>query len=153
MKITEFISDNNIVEELHSKKKEDVIKELAKYIANNLNGTLRLDEIVRVIMDREKLESTAIGNCVAIPHGRIKGLKKMIGVIGRSKEGVEFNSKDGKPVHLIFLLLAPENSSADHLRALAIISRICKDKQTCERILKAKDKKEIYRIVEEKGVE
>lgn len=153
MKITEFISERDIIENLRSKKKEEVVRELAEHLSANLNGALSVEEIVKVIMDREKLESTAIGNHVAIPHGRIKGLKKIHGVLARSREGVEFDSKDGKPVHLIFMLLAPENSSGEHLRALAIISRLCKDKHTCNQILQAKSKKEIYRIIEEKGVE
>ena len=78
-------------------------------------------------MERERISTTAIGEGVAIPHGKLPGLERIYGVFARSSEGVDFNSLDGGPTHLFFVLIAPENAAADHLKALARISRLLKD--------------------------
>ena len=122
---------------------------LAEFAATITNGGLKIDKanIIDVLRQREKLGSTGIGDGVAIPHGKISALADLTVCFGRSKDGICFDSMDGKPVHLFFLLLAPENSSGQHLKALAKISKMLKVPSFRERLMEAKTKSDLYKII------
>jgi PTS system nitrogen regulatory IIA component len=103
-------------------------------------------EIVRILLEREQLGSTGIGENVAIPHARMKGLDKIVAAFGISKKGIEFDSLDRKPVNFVFILIAPEKATGNHLKALARISRLLKNPEFRSSLLKAPDKKTIYQL-------
>jgi PTS system nitrogen regulatory IIA component len=104
---------------------------------------------VQALEDRERLNSTALGEGVAIPHGKLAGVKRVLAAFGRSSQGVDFSSLDGKPTHLFFLLVAPEDSAGAHLKALARISRLLKDQGFRAKLLRASDARELYRTIRE----
>ncbi|HQC23908.1 MAG TPA: PTS sugar transporter subunit IIA, partial [Syntrophales bacterium] len=103
-----------------------------------------------VLLEREKLGSTGIGDGIAIPHGKLKGLERLVISFGRSRQGVDFDAIDGKPVHIFFLLMAPESSTGQHLKALAKISRMLKDPGFRSDLMAAENAEEIYRKIAEK---
>jgi len=125
MDITDLIKKEFIIEELKSKTKKEVLLELSEVFLQG-DFTVNCDAMVEVLLDREKLGSTGIGDGIAIPHGKLPGLENLIVSFGRTVEGIDFDSLDGKPVHIFFLLMAPENSAGQHLKALAKISRMLK---------------------------
>ncbi|MGH7907926.1 MAG: PTS sugar transporter subunit IIA, partial [Candidatus Binataceae bacterium] len=102
-----------------------------------------------VLDERERLGSTAIGDGIAIPHGKLKGVSRILGVFGRHPGGVDFESLDGNLTYLFFLLVAPEDSTSLHLKALARVSRLLKDGGFRERLLKAADAGEIFRLIKD----
>jgi PTS system nitrogen regulatory IIA component len=108
-----------------------------------------LDErkVLDVLAERERISTTAIGEGVAIPHGKLRGIERVLGIFARSPEGVDFASLDGGPTHLFFVLVAPENAAADHLKALARISRLLKDPRFRSRLLDAETKQDIFDII------
>jgi nitrogen PTS system EIIA component len=107
------------------------------------------DRTVEILLERESLGSTGIGEGMAIPHGRSKEVKKILASFGRSLPGLDFQSLDGKPTHLFFLLIAPENSAGIHLKALAQISRLMKDQAFRKRLMEANSPDEVYSIFSE----
>ncbi|MBU0575406.1 MAG: PTS sugar transporter subunit IIA, partial [Proteobacteria bacterium] len=107
MKITEILKKEFILEELKAKSKREVLVELAGAFAKG-GLTFDPDAMLHVLLEREKLGSTGIGDGIAIPHGKLAGLEEMVVAFGRSREGVDFEAMDGKPAHLFFLLMAPE---------------------------------------------
>ncbi|MEN6620387.1 MAG: PTS sugar transporter subunit IIA [Smithella sp.] len=139
----EYLNDN-----LQAKNKAEALAELSQLI---VQGPLKLDqsEIYDVLLQREKLGSTGIGDGVAIPHGKISGLNELIIAVGRSKNGVQFDSIDGRLVHLFFLLLAPENSTGKHLKILAKISKMTKVGNFRRKLMEAKSPDELYHIITE----
>ncbi len=149
MQIRDLIQRNFIESELKSKTKREVLRELTELFGDSL-GAVSTDTVVEVLLDREKLGSTGIGDNVAIPHGKISGLDDLVVSFGRSPEGVEFDALDGKPVHIFFLLLAPENSAGKHLKALAKISRMLKDAEFREELLAADSKEKLFSLIVEK---
>jgi PTS system nitrogen regulatory IIA component len=144
MKIAEILSRDRVILELKSAGKQEVIQELTAVLPKE---GLDLDRVVQVLMDRERLGSTGIGDGVAIPHGKLSGLNSLIAAFGRSTKGVEFESLDGHPTHLFFLLVAPEDSAGAHLKALARVSRLFKDGQFRKVLMGAKDVDELYRAL------
>jgi PTS system nitrogen regulatory IIA component len=104
---------------------------------------------VEILLERERLGSTGIGDGIAIPHGKLKGIQRIICSFGRTKAGIDFQSIDERPTHLFFLLLAPEDSASEHLQALARLSRLLKDDHLRKRLLEADSKEDIYRIITE----
>ncbi len=136
-----FINDN-----LSAKNKDEALQELVNTI---IKGGLKLDSaaVVEVLKQRENLGSTGIGDGIAIPHGKVPNLEKLVVAFGRSKEGIAFDSIDGKPVHLFFLLLAPENSAGQHLKALAKISKMLKVASFREKLLEANSRGDLYKII------
>ncbi|MBU2226709.1 MAG: PTS sugar transporter subunit IIA [Proteobacteria bacterium] len=152
MKITEILKKEFILEELKATSKREVLVELAGAFAK---GKLEFDSdaMLHVLLEREKLGSTGIGDGIAIPHGKLAGLEEMVVAFGRSREGVDFEAMDGKPVHLFFLLMAPENSVGQHLKALAKISRMIKDEAFRKKLLAAKECDELFQAVAEKDDE
>ncbi len=149
MKIVDFIREDLILPELHAKAKPDVLAELAAHLAENQNpnGRVAKEDLLRVLVEREKLASTAIGEGVAIPHGKLDAVGKLVACVGRAREGVDFDSMDGRPTHLFFVLVAPENSTGVHLKALARISRLFKDPEFRTRLMAADGAKEMFEVI------
>jgi PTS system nitrogen regulatory IIA component len=151
MKITEILTPDLVLPDLHGATKSDILRELAQCLALKFKDIDR-DALAAVLAERERLGSTAIGDGIAIPHGKIRGATKIVGAFGRHAAGVDFESLDGGPTHLFFVLIAPEDSTSLHLKALARVSRLLKDAAFRERLLAAPDADAIYRlIVEEDG--
>ncbi len=147
--IQDMLKEAFIIEDLKSKTKKEVLAELSGVFLSDDMGIAR-DSMIEVLMEREKLGSTGIGDGIAIPHGKLTGLERLVVSFGRSSVGVDFDSLDGGPVHLFFLLMAPENSAGQHLKALAKISRMLKDVSFREALVKAESSKDIYSLIVEK---
>ena len=148
MKIMDFLSKKAITVSLKAGDKEGVIRELVDLLAK-ADEIKNREELVRALMVRESLGSTGIGQGIGIPHGKSKNIKELVAAFGISQKGVNFDSLDGEPVYLFFLLIAPEESAGPHLKALARISRLLKDKYFRDRLRKAKDEKEVISIIQE----
>jgi PTS system nitrogen regulatory IIA component len=149
MKVTDIFRKEHIVEVLKSKSKREVLAELSGVF---LQGDVKYshEDMINTLLEREKLGSTGIGDGIAIPHGKLANLEELIVSFGRSKEGVEFDAMDGKPAHIFFLLMAPEDTTGKHLKALAKISKMLKDSTFRKKLLEAKSKDEIYIIIADK---
>lgn len=148
MKIMEFLSKQAIVPELKSAKKEDVIKELVDALINGGEIEKRhRNKLIEALMAREELGSTAIGQGVAIPHAKSDCVEKLVAAFGLSSKGVDFDSLDGELVYILFLLVAPQDSAGPHLKALARISRLLKDKYFRDNLRACKDDKTIIKII------
>lgn len=146
MKLLDFLYKERISPRLAARDKEGVLAELADVLV--ATGQIRsAREGVQVLLEREKLGSTGIGEGIAIPHGKLKELQQVVAVFGRSPDGVDFDSMDGAPVHLFFLLMAPENSASTHLKALARISRLLKDRGFREELLRADSRDSLFEII------
>ena len=129
MKIMDFLSRRAVTVDLKARDKKGVIAELVDLLVKS--GEIKpksKDELTKALMDREVLGSTGIGQGIGIPHGKSASVKKLIGAVGISRKGVDFDSLDGESVYIFFLLLAPQESAGPHLKALARISRLLKDK-------------------------
>lgn len=139
----EFLNEN-----LLSDTKADVLAELINVL---VKSGLKIDisKAVDVLLQREKLGSTGIGDGVAIPHGKVSDINELVVTFGRSKKGIAFDAIDGKPVYLFFLLLAPENSTGQHLKALAKISKMLKTRNFRKKLLDAKTTIDLYRAIVE----
>jgi PTS system nitrogen regulatory IIA component len=147
MKIMDIIDIDLINADLKARNKREVLGELAGMVAKKEG--MDVGTLVPVLEEREKLGSTGIGDGIAIPHGKLRGLKKLVASFGRSEKGVDFESIDGKPAHLFFLLMAPENTAGMHLKALARISRLLKDTKFRGRLMESKTIQEVYRALQE----
>ncbi len=147
MKIMDIIDIDLINANLKARNKREVLGELADMVAKKEG--MNIGTLVPVLEEREKLGSTGIGDGIAIPHGKLRGLKKLVASFGRSVKGVDFESIDGKPAHLFFLLMAPENTAGMHLKALARISRLLKDTKFRGRLMESKTTQEVYRVLQE----
>lgn len=132
MEITDLITPRSVVAQLRVTNKKQALQELAKRAAA-LTG-IQERAIYDVLIERERLGSTGIGMGVGIPHGRLPGLDTLCGVFARLDRPVPFDAIDDQPVDLIFLLLAPDGAGADHLKALARVSRLLRDRSVCEKL-------------------
>ncbi len=152
MKITDMLKREFVIEHLKAGNKRDALAELAGIFTQ---GGIKVDSeaMLHVLLERERLGSTGIGDGIAIPHGKLPELEEMVVSFGRSREGIAFEAMDGKPVHLFFLLMAPENSAGQHLKALAKISRMLKDVNFRKNLLEAKMQEDLFRIIVEKDDE
>jgi PTS system nitrogen regulatory IIA component len=148
MKILDILSPNAIVPELQATSKPEVLQELTNVLAA-AHPEIDRDRLVSVLLDREELGSTAIGEGIAIPHGKLPGMSGVVAAFGRHTNGVDFDSLDGSPTRLFFLLVAPEDSAGVHLKALARISRLLKDKTFRERLLAGQTRDELFNIIKE----
>jgi PTS system nitrogen regulatory IIA component len=146
MKITDILKREHIIENLVSTDKESTLDELSSFLKDK--GMVSNKETLQsALMEREALGSTGIGENVAIPHAKISAIDQIVTVFGRSIKGIEFDSLDKEPVHFIYLVLAPMNSSGQHLKVLARISRLLKNKSLRESIISATEANQIYAII------
>lgn len=152
MKMMELLRKEFILEDLKAVGKREVLAELAGAFAKG-EARFDLQEMLHVLLEREKLGSTGIGDGIAIPHGKLAGLEEIMVAFGRSQAGIDFDTMDGKPAHLFFLLMAPEESAGQHLKALAKISRMLKDADFRKRLLEAKGREELLGVFSEKDDE
>ena len=148
MKITEIIGPGMVLPDLKGAAKPAILNELAECFAANY-PPLKTGDLAAVLAERERLGSTAIGDGIAIPHGKLRGVTRILGVFGRHRAGVDFESLDGGPTRLFFVLIAPEDSTSLHLKALARVSRLFKDNAFREKLLAAPGAEEIYRLIVE----
>lgn len=148
MKIVDLIKRDMVVPALQATDKRGILEELAAYMAGKQP---RIDRatLARVLIEREQLASTAIGEGVAIPHGKLGTVNEIVACLGRGRDGIEFDSMDGQPTYLFFVLVAPESSTGAHLKALARISRVFKDPEFRRRLLAAPDAEAMYTVVAE----
>jgi PTS system nitrogen regulatory IIA component len=149
MKISELFDESLVITEFKGKSKKQVLEEMVVHLALNKKN-IDTDVLLKVLLEREKLGSTGIGSGIAIPHGKIYGLENIVLVFGKSNEGIDFESIDGKPVNLIFLLVAPSNSAGVHLKALARLTRLLKDNNFRQNLLQASDAEKMYNIIIDK---
>lgn len=146
MKLSEILAEENILPDLKSKDKKGVLEELAETVVNQ-EPSVDKSSLVKILLERERLGSTGIGDGVAIPHGKFHGVKQPIISFGRSRSGLDFESMDGEPAHLFFLLVAPENSASVHLKALARIAKILKNSAFRKILQEAPTREELYQTI------
>ena len=145
MTITDLVAPEAIIPALKVTSKKQALQELAKHAAGMTDVSER--EIFDVLLERERLGTTGVGGGIAIPHGRLNGIDHMYGLFARLDEPVEFDAIDDQPVDLIFLLLAPEGAGADHLKALARVSRTLRDRATCEKLRHTESSDALYAVL------
>src|SRR5690348_7852769 len=145
MTLTDLVAPNAIVPALKVNSKKQAIQELAARAAE-LTGESE-HAIFEILLQREKLGSTAVGNGVAIPHGKLPKLGRLFGLFARLEKPIEFEALDGQPVDLIFLLLAPENAGADHLKALARVARLLRDADIARKLRESRDAEALYAVL------
>ena len=151
MKIWEVRQKKAILADLKARNKKGILEELVAPIAEIAN--VNPEELIKVLLERERLGSTGIGGGIGIPHGKMKELESLVLGFGLSRRGVDFESLDGKPAHIFFLLITPEISTGLHLKLLARISRILKNEPFKDRLLGASDQNEILSIIKEEDEE
>ncbi|MDY7030642.1 MAG: PTS sugar transporter subunit IIA [Thermodesulfobacteriota bacterium] len=149
MKIVDILHRDSIILNLSSQNKKEILEELVSAVVKQ-DKRINKAELIEVLLERERLGSTAIGDGIAIPHGKLKNIDSLLASFGRSVKGVDFESMDSKPTHLFFLLVAPENSAGVHLRALARISRLLKNSSFRENLMEAESKEELFNSIIEK---
>lgn len=145
MKILDVLQLETIIPELTSRDKKGILEELAAPIAET-TGLHHLD-LVRVLMEREQLGSTGIGDGIGIPHGKIADLDHMVVGFGMSRQGVDFDSLDGRPAHIFFVLVTPEQSTGQHLKLLAQLSKMLKNELFRKKLMTASSRDEIHAII------
>lgn len=148
MKLLDFLDPSAITLELKSPAKKEAIAELCQLLQTGSKIT-DADAVMQALMDREKLGSTGIGQGVAIPHGKAEAAEKLVAALGVSRRGVDFEALDGEPVHVIFMLVSPRNGGAEHLKALAKISSLLKDKFFRQALKDAKNVDDVLKIIKE----
>lgn len=146
MKLSELLDEENIVPDLKAKDKKGVLEELVDAVITS-EPSIDKQALVKVLLERERLGSTGIGDGVAIPHGKYQGLSQPLISFGRSRDGLDFESMDGQPAHLFFLLVAPENSANVHLKVLATIARILKNSGFRKALMEAPTREDILRQI------
>jgi len=146
VKISELLAPEAVMPEMSATIKDDALVELTDALLAS-GCDLNREEVLRILQERENLGSTGIGDGVAIPHGKLKNLDQLVMSFGRSRSGVDFDSMDGKPAHLFFLLVAPEESVGIHLKTLARISKLLKDQEVRQQLLDAPDREAICAII------
>ena len=148
MKIMNYLDEEWVIADLQGTDKASILKELSSVLVKPCKATSG-EELLQVLLDREKLGSTGIGEGIAIPHGRLKKLKNFFISFGRSAQGVDFDSIDRKPSHLFFLVMAPENSAVDNLKLLSRIVTLLKEPSFKKRLIEAPFRKELFQIISE----
>jgi len=146
VQINNFLDKRAIKSELKSRTKEEVLEELTDLLEKTGKVSDR-EDFLKTIREREELGSTGIGYNIAIPHARSSGIKSLVGALGISKEGIDFDALDKEPVYLFFMLGAPQNASGDYLKALATISRFLRRKRARRFLREAKTVEEIEEII------
>jgi len=146
MRLSDILKENHIISNLKATDKKRALEELVDVIIFN-RPALDKESLVKVLLDREHLGSTGIGDGVAIPHGKFQGIGEPTISFGRSLEGLDFDSIDGQPVFLFFLLIAPENSAGVHLKALARIAKFLKNSSFRNMLMKAETREELFKTI------
>ena len=152
MKIVDFLSPEAIIPALAGTTKGDVLAEMSNFLAEKpvvTGGIIDPKVLYRALEERERLASTAIGDGIAIPHGKLDSVDHLLGALGRSVSGLAFDSIDGKPTHIVFMLVAPLNSAGVHLKALARLSRLFRDASFRQRLLDAPDSATMFQTIAE----
>jgi PTS system nitrogen regulatory IIA component len=149
MDLGDLINADGVIAALSAKSKKQVLQTLSAR-AEQLTGLPERD-IFDTLLQRERLGSTGVGRGVAIPHGKLAGLKRIIGLFARLEKPVDFEAVDGEPVDLIFLLLAPESAGADHLKALARISRLLREPASLDKLRTLGDESALYAFLTEEA--
>lgn len=147
MEIRDLVTSESIIERLNVASKKQALQELSRRAAA-ITG-LEERRIFDVLLERERLGSTGVGNGVAIPHGKLAGVDRLQGLFARLEKPVDFDAIDDQPVDLIFLLLAPEGAGADHLKALARVSRLLRDRTICEKLRGSEKADALYGLLTE----
>lgn len=145
MEITDLISPQAVIPNLRATSKKQALQDLARRAAE-LTG-LHERAVFDVLLERERLGTTGVGNGIAIPHGKLPSLDRLYGLFARLERPINFESIDEQPVDLIFLLLAPESAGADHLKALARVSRLLRDKSVCEKLRGTDNAEALYALL------
>ena len=148
MKIMDYLQEEWVIPNLPGTDKRSVLKALSGVLVKPCQ-VASAEELLQVLLDREKLGSTGIGEGIAIPHGRLKKLKSFLISFGRSIKGVDFDSIDRKPSQLFFLVMAPENSAVDNLKLLGRIVTLLKDPSFKKRLMEAQSQTELFQIISE----
>ncbi len=148
MKIVEFLNEKAVTASIKSTTKEGVLREMVDLLAK-AEGFRNKDELISVLINRENLGSTGIGQGVGIPHAKTNVVKKLVAAFGLCPQGVNFDALDGELVYIFFLLVAPEDSAGPHLKGLARISRLLKDKYFRESLKSLTDEKAILKMIRE----
>jgi PTS system nitrogen regulatory IIA component len=148
VKIVDFLPEDLVFPSLNADTKEGVLAELARDLSQ-VHKEIDPARLVEVLLEREKLGSTAIGDGIAIPHGKLPGLRAVLGAFGRHPRGLDFQSLDGAPTKLFFLLVAPEDSAGMHLKALARVSRLLKDASFRNRLVAAASREDLFKLIRE----
>ena len=148
MKIMDILVKDAVVLSLKAKDKNGILEEMSRSLAA-AEPSVPADELLSVLIDREELQSTGIGEGVAIPHGKMAGLDRLMATFARSDDGVDFASIDGKPTQLYFMLVVPEHSGGQHLKALARISRFFRDPSFRGKLMDATSTEAIFRAIED----
>lgn len=151
MKILDVLQKETILPDLKSRDKKGVIEELVAPVIPLAH--VKREDLVKVLMERERLGSTGIGGGIGIPHGKLRDLQSLILSFGLSRKGVDFESMDGRPTHIFFLLITPENSTGLHLKLLARISKLLKNDAFKAKLLNAADRDEIFDVITEEDEE
>jgi nitrogen PTS system EIIA component len=147
MDLSDLIAPHGVIPSLKASNKKQALQELAAKAAK-ITG-IDAHEIFNTLLQRERLGSTGVGNGIAIPHGKINALGHIVGLFARLEEPIDFEAIDEEPVDLVFLLLAPENAGADHLKALARISRLMREPTAVEKLRASRDKDALYAVLTE----
>jgi PTS system nitrogen regulatory IIA component len=147
MEIADLLTPNSIIPTLRVPSKKQALQELARFAAGLTGQHERT--IFEVLLERERLGTTGVGAGVAIPHGKLPGVMRLYGVFARVDTPINFESVDEQPVDLIFLLLAPETAGADHLKALARVSRLLRDREMCEKLRGSDTSDALYALLSE----
>jgi PTS system nitrogen regulatory IIA component len=148
MKILDILSPGAIEPDMQATTKPEALRELATILAAQ-HSEIDANRLCEVLVDREQLGSTAIGEGIAIPHGKMPGVRSVLAAFARSQKGVDFDSLDGGPTRLFFLLVAPEDSAGIHLKALARVSRLLKDKGFRDRLFAGTTREDLFAIIKE----
>jgi nitrogen PTS system EIIA component len=148
VKIMDILVKDAVVLSLKAKDKNGILEEMSRSLAA-AEPSVAADELLSVLIDREELQSTGIGEGVAIPHGKMAGLDRLMATFASSDDGVDFASIDGKPTQLYFMLVVPEHSGGQHLKALARISRFFRDPSFRGKLMDATSTEAIFRAIEE----
>ncbi len=148
MKILDIVSPEAVIADLRSQTKQDVLRELAERVEKT-NPSLKAEILTSILLERETLGSTGIGQGIAIPHGKAPQINRLVAAFGRSIRGVPFDSMDDKPVHLVFLIVAPPDLAGMHLKALARVSRLFKEAAFRQRLMAAADAKALENLFRE----
>ncbi|MDJ0783841.1 MAG: PTS sugar transporter subunit IIA [Desulfosarcinaceae bacterium] len=146
MKILDALTPKTILVDLQSKDKKGILEELVAPVA--AAGGIDAADLVQVLMEREQLGSTGIGGGIGIPHGKLKNLDELVLGFGLSRAGMDFESMDGRPTHIFFLLITPENSTGLHLKLLARISRLLKNEPFKEKLMQARSVEDVIAVIE-----